>query len=122
MINKSIPSVHKNIKLGDYINAVDIEKMKIDMKSIAAAAITYQFWSTTNKVPESIDAIIQGLTEAESIDSHAHGGFLKANDTENGKFLDPWGREYVYNAATRTICCTPKSLLGTELDKYEYEF
>lgn len=110
------------VKFGDYIHAANITKMKADMKSIATAATTYQFWSTTNEVPESIDAILQGLTEAESNDGQAHDSFLKANDTENGKFLDPWGREYEYDAATRTISCTPKSLLGTELDKYEYEF
>lgn len=110
------------MRYSDGVQAANMTKMKADIKTIATAASTYQYWSITNELPESIDDMLTGLSASESNDGQDHEGFLRPNNTESGKLLDPWGNEYEYDPAARTISCTPKNLLGNDLEKYTYEF
>lgn len=90
-------------------------QMRQDMEAICTAAQAYEAMSLTSTPPASIQALITGLTASDSVDGAAHK-FLsqsKGNSTSTDKILDPWGQEYVYNQASRTVSCTPKDESGT---------
>ena len=92
-------------------------QMRQDMEAICTASLAYEAMSLNSTPPASVQALITGLTAAQSIDGVAHK-FLtqtKGSTTSTDKILDPWGTEYGYSQTDRTVTCTPKDASGTAM-------
>lgn len=96
-------------------------QMNQDMEAIANAALSYESISLKSTPPESIQAMITGLSDSESIDGSAHTflTYLKGKGATDGATTatvkDPWGNTYDYKADKRTISCTPKDASGADM-------
>lgn len=109
-------------KYQDYIQAGKITKMNNDMKSIGTAAVTYEYWNVNGLPPDSISAIIEGVSAADSRDGQEHAELIKANNSDGSTIIDPWGQEYGYDSAAREISCTPKGVDGQDLQEVVVTF
>lgn len=89
-------------------------QMNQDMEAIANAALSYESMSLDSTPPDSVGALITGLTADESVDGASHQFLtqVKGNVTSSNDVLDPWGEAYVYDATERTVSCTPKEPSG----------
>ena len=91
-------------------------QMTNDMEALATACVTYESTNINSLPPDALSDLVTGLTAEESVDNTAHDNFVTSKKAEDGTFLDPWGQEYQYDAAERTITCTPKDSDGQALD------
>lgn len=98
----------------DYIHASDMTKMQNDMKAIATAAVTYEYWSKDGQPPATIEEMITGVAAADAKDGQDHPNLINL-DTEGAEILTPWGDSYGYDPTAREITCTPKNSAGEDL-------
>lgn len=91
-------------------------QMTSDMEAIANGCLAYQALSVTSTPPDTLADLVTGLTADESLDGIAHTDFVTSTKAPDGNYLDPWGNVYTYDAAARTISCTPNDTSGTAMD------
>lgn len=91
-------------------------QMTNDLDALATACITFESTNINSLPPTDLPDLADGLTAEESIDNTAHENFVTSKKSEDGTYLDPWGQEYTYDGAERTITCTPKDAEGQSLE------
>ena len=69
------------------------DRAEIDIKNIKSAIESYRMQQKNNKLPENSE-FPQVLTEPGP---NGEQPLIDPDTLENGKLLDPWGNEYVYN-------------------------
>ena len=93
-------------------------KVKDELDVLAKACIQYQINSVAGNPPANLGSLMTGLTAAQSNDRVAKPKFVTRNGwtSDASTFKDPWGNQYVYNAANRTITSTANG--GTAITVY----
>ena len=91
-------------------------QMTNDMDALATGCLAYEALSLESLPPDTLADLATGLTADESVDNSAHDNFVTSTKSDDGTFLDPWGVEYEYDSAERTITCTPKDSSGQDME------
>ncbi len=91
-------------------------QMNNDMEALANGCLAYEALNMNSLPPDALADLATGLTADESVDNCEHDNFVTSTKTEDGTFLDPWGVEYQYDSAERTISCTPKDSSGQDME------
>lgn len=91
-------------------------QMNNDMEALANGCLAYEALNMESLPPDALADLATGLTADESVDNCEHDNFVTSTKTDDGTFLDPWGVEYEYDSAERTISCTPKDSSGQDME------
>lgn len=102
-------------------------QMRQDMEAICTAALAYEALSINSTPPASIDALMTGLTAANSVDGVAHQFLTQARGSSSGSsatksILDPWNAAYTYSQTERTVKCTPQDASGKAMAEVTRNF
>ena len=98
-------------------------QMNQDMEAIANAALSYEAMSTDSALPDSIAAMITGLSADKSIDGSEHKLLTQfKGGAEATDVTDPWGAAYTCSKTDRTVTCTPKDASGTAMSTVTRHF
>lgn len=101
-------------------------QMRQDMEAICTAALAYEALSINSTPPASIDALMTGLSAANSVDGVAHQFLTQARGTSSTSatrsILDPWNTAYTYSQTERTVTCTPKDASGKDMSTVTRNF
>lgn len=92
-------------------------QMNNDMEALANGCLAYEALNMESLPPASLEELSTGLTAEQSVDNCEHTDFVTSTKTDDGTFLDPWGVEYAYDQAARTISCTPKDTSGADMEQ-----
>lgn len=93
-----------------------LAQMHNDMDAITTGCVTYETLNINSKLPASLADLATGLKDSESIDGLAHTNIVRSTKASDGNFVDPWGVAYQYDAAARTLTCTPNDASGQAMD------
>ena len=93
-------------------------QMHNDMDAIVTGCLVYEALALDSQLPDDLTGLVTGLTAAQAVDGVAHANLVLSSkpDAATGNFLDPWNTAYVYDAAARTLSCTPVDTNGTAMD------
>lgn len=93
-----------------------LAQMHNDMDAITTGALTYEALNIDSKLPASLADLATGLKAEDSIDGLEHTNIVRSTKATDGNFVDPWGVAYTYDAAARTLTCTPNDASGQAMD------
>lgn len=75
-----------------------------DVEVIKTAIQVYMGYSKDGQPPATLQALVDGLGETDSIDLAEHRNLMdKASWQTVGDMKDPWGGPYLYDGGARTI-------------------
>lgn len=93
-----------------------LAQMNNDMDAITTGCLTYESLNVNSELPDSLAALVTGLTVSDSVDGLEHKNIVRSTKAADGNFVDPWGQAYEYDKAARTLTCTPKDKSGAAMD------
>lgn len=84
-------------------------QMHNDMDAIVTGCLVYEALHVNSALPESLQALQAGITNTEdAVDGCTHTNMVTSVRADGTDFKTPWNNEsYEYNAAERTLTCTP---------------